>query len=172
MAEGGQPDRVVWVREALDRYGSALIRYAARLLGSQDAARDVVQETFARLCAQEPGSLNGRMPEWLYTVCRNCALDVRRKEQRMSAISDAVVAAEVSPETGPSEMLESRETTGRMVRLLADLPENQREVIRLKFQHGLRYRQISEITGLSVTNVGFLIHTGIKTLRERMNAEG
>jgi RNA polymerase sigma-70 factor (ECF subfamily) len=47
------------------------------------------------------------------------------------------------------------------------LPKNQQEVIRLKFQHGLSYKEISTVTNLSVTNVGFLIHTGLKVLRER-----
>ena len=50
--------------------------------------------------------------------------------------------------------------------MLARLPENQQEVIRLKFQQGLSYKEISSVTGLSVTNVGFLIHTGLKRLRE------
>ncbi len=42
---------------------------------------------------------------------------------------------------------------------------------RLKFQGGLSYKQISEVTSLTVTNVGFLIHTGLKTLRQRLSAE-
>ena len=49
------------------------------------------------------------------------------------------------------------------------LPANQQEVIRLKFQHGLSYKQIAEVTQLSVSNVGFLIHAGLKTLRQRLN---
>ena len=43
-----------------------------------------------------------------------------------------------------------------------------REVIRLKFQSGFSYREISRISGHSVSNVGFLIHTGLKTIRRRM----
>jgi len=44
-------------------------------------------------------------------------------------------------------------------------------VIRLRFQNSLRYREIDEVTGLTVTNVGFLIHRGLKTLRERLKSE-
>ena len=54
------------------------------------------------------------------------------------------------------------------MRLLATLSANQQEVVRLKFQAGLSYRQISEVTGLSVTNVGFLLHTAIARLRKRV----
>ena len=53
--------------------------------------------------------------------------------------------------------------------LLDRLPETQQEVIRLKFQHGLSYKEISASTGLSVTNVGFILHTGIKRLRKLMS---
>ena len=54
--------------------------------------------------------------------------------------------------------------------LLKKSAANQQEVIRLKFQDDLSYREISRITTLSVSNVGFLIHTGIKTLRQRVRA--
>ncbi len=52
---------------------------------------------------------------------------------------------------------------------MGGLPANQQECIRLKFQHGLSYKQISQVTDLSVTNVGFLIHTGLKTLRKQLS---
>jgi RNA polymerase sigma-70 factor (ECF subfamily) len=71
----------------------------------------------------------------------------------------------------PGDSLERQETMSQIVRLMETLPKNQREVLRLKFQSDLSYKQISEITGLSVTNVGFLIHTAIKTLRKQLLAE-
>jgi RNA polymerase sigma-70 factor (ECF subfamily) len=48
------------------------------------------------------------------------------------------------------------------------LSDNQREVIRLKFQQGLSYNEISEATGLTSGNVGFLLHTGLKRLRSML----
>ena len=47
------------------------------------------------------------------------------------------------------------------------LPPRQQEVLQLKFQNDLSYQQISEITELSVSNVGVLIHNALKTLRQR-----
>ena len=55
--------------------------------------------------------------------------------------------------------------------VVAALPPNQREVVRLKFQSGLSYQEISGVTNLTVTNVGFLIHTAIKTIRRQLEAE-
>ncbi len=63
--------------------------------------------------------------------------------------------------------LEQAENVSQATKLLGQLPENQQEVIRLKMQDGLSYREIAEITGLSISNVGFLLHKGIRTIREQ-----
>ena len=163
--------KVDWVDSAMREYEGRLTRYAAQITGDLDRARDVVQDTFVKLCAEEPARLNGRLVEWLFTVCRNRALDVRRKESRVIQLTDTEMESCQSHEASPSLAAEKRESAGQISRLLADLPPNQREVIRLKFQNGLSYQEISRITNLTVTNVGFLIHTGIKTLRRHFNKE-
>lgn len=71
----------------------------------------------------------------------------------------------------PAHAMERKERFEEVLRFLDRLPENQREVIRLKFQGDLSYKEISEVTGLSVSNVGFLIHTGIKRLRSLMDVQ-
>ena len=68
--------------------------------------------------------------------------------------------------------LSQPESLSQALRALAGLPVNQQEVIRLKFQAGLSYKEISRVTELSVSNVGFLIHTGLKTLRAQLAAAG
>jgi RNA polymerase sigma-70 factor (ECF subfamily) len=112
--------------------------------------------------------LNGELGQWLYTVCRNAALDVRRKEKRAMPMDTAMSETFESATPTPAAIAERKDSTSRVLRLLERLPENQQEVVRLKFQHGMSYRQIAGITGLSETNVGFLIHTAVKTIRSRM----
>ena len=63
---------------------------------------------------------------------------------------------------------EQRDTTARVLEFVDKLTENQREVVRLKFQHGLSYKEIAVVTELSVSNVGYLIHTAIKRLRTEL----
>lgn len=155
-----------WIASLLDRHGGEMVRYAQRLVHDPQRAEDVVQETFLRLCQQPPDSLNGRLVPWLFSVCRNVALDLRRKEQKMTQLVDESVATLPSPQSLPVDQLELTEQTGQVIHLLTLLPENQQEVIRLKFQQGLSYKEISAVTGLSVGNVGFLIHVGLKRLRE------
>ena len=162
------PENGPWVRAAVDRFEGPLTLYAARFLGDAEGARDVVQETFLRLCAQDRAAVEPRLAEWLFTVCRNRALDVLRKESRMTRLSEEQVHQCASPDPEPSDVVERRETAARVLDLVETLPASQREVIRLKFQNGFSYREISRISGHSVTNVGFLLHTGLKTLRGQL----
>ncbi len=83
----------------------------------------------------------------------------------MTQLSDEQVQIRTSPDPGPSELIERRESTAQVLGLLDALPKNQREVIRLKFQNGFSYQEISRISGYSIGNVGYLIHVGLKTIR-------
>ena len=155
-----------WVRATVEQYAGPLTRYAASILGNAAQAQDVVQDTFIRLCAQEQGSVEARLAEWLFTVCRNRALDIARKEGRMSAWNEEEMARQPSPEPSPTTLAEQHETTTAALTALASLPRNQQEVVRLKFQNGLSYEEISRVTHLTVGNVGFLIHAPEKVKAE------
>ena len=157
-----------WIVAAMDRYESHLVRYATWILGDVECAREVVQETFLRLCKEQPAQVGNYLAQWLFTVCRNLAFDVRKKENRMSPLTDPEVLP--TPHQPPGASLEHEERMSHVLRIMETLPKNQREVLRLKFQSDLSYKEISEITHLSVTNVGFLIHTAIKTLRKELLA--
>lgn len=160
--------RKEWILDALQRFEGPLVRYAANILGDVDQARDVVQDAFLRLWTADREQVQACLPAWLYTVCRNRALDMMRKERRMVPLDNIEVDAcstALSPARAQAETNERRE---RVADALSVLPYHQREVIRLKFQDALSYKEISQITGLSVSNVGYLIHVGVKTIRARL----
>ncbi len=174
MTEKGS-DRSNWasggrMSDILDEYEGPLLRFAARITGDVDRARDVVQETLLKLCQRPPQA--DHVAQWLFTVCRNGALDVCRKEQRMKPLTEQDAQARPADTATPHEAAEQAEEASQVSAALADLPANQQEVLRLKFQSDFSYKQIAGITGLSVTNVGFLIHTGIKKLRTQFQAAG
>ncbi len=148
-----------------------LTRYAVLITGDLEQARDSVQDTFVRLCAENPTRLNSHLAQWLFTVCRNRALDVHRKESRVKPLSEVEMNSQASSDPSPAEHTEQRETASELLGLLAQLPKNQQEVVRLKFQNGLSYQEISKITKLTVSNVGFLIHTAIKTIRRQLKTK-
>jgi len=160
-----------FVRTAVERHQAPLLRYATRLLrGDVERARDVVQDTFVRLMAQPPSEVGDHLAEWLFTVCRNRSLDVLRKEGRMKLFEEGQAERLSAPEPRPGAGLERAETQHAVLELIGRLPPNQQEVIRLKFQNGFSYKEISRITSLSVGNVGFLIHTAVTRLRREMAA--
>ena len=160
------------VPAAVARHQAPLLRYATRLLGGDaDRARDVVQDTFVRLMAQPPAQVDGHVAEWLFTVCRNRSLDVRRKEGRMKRFEEGQIERLTAGEPPPGRTLERAEQHETARRLIGQLPRNQQEVIRLKFQNGFSYQEISRITSLSVGNVGFILHTALKALRSEMAAQ-
>lgn len=157
-----------WLQEILLKYEGDLLRYAQRIVGNPEQAQDVVQETFLKLWRQNRAEIDGHLVEWLYTVCRNQAVDVRRKEQRMHTLADESWAARETTDPTPGTVVERRDSAAQVLDMVDGLPENQQEVIRLKFQGGLSYREISRVTGLTVSHVGVLLHTGLKTIRLRL----
>ena len=111
---------------------------------------------------------DGRVGAWLFAVCRNRALDVARKERRMSTLGEQQASARPAGGPGPARIVEDTEQQTRLLAALATLPAAQQEVVHLKFQIGFTYRQIADITGLSVSHVGVTIHNAVKALRDRL----
>ncbi len=153
---------------------AALLRYAARLLNDLPQAEDVVQDVMIRFAQQRnsPVKLTGREAEWMFTVCRRRIIDLQRRSERMSVTAPAEMDRASAPVAHPALGLETAEAEATLRTAVATLPETQQEVIRLKFQNGFSYKEIARITGLSVGNVGFLIHTAVARLRREFINQG
>jgi RNA polymerase sigma factor (sigma-70 family) len=157
--------RLEWIRAAMDAYQGRLIRFAARITGDLDSARDVVQDTFLRLCREDPDKTRDHLAAWLFRVCRNRALDVLKKEGPLMPLDEELVTRLERPAPDASAEVEAGEGAQRVLALLAELPASQQEVLRLRFQENLSYKEIGAVTGRSVSHVGVLIHEGLKRLR-------
>jgi RNA polymerase sigma factor (sigma-70 family) len=153
--------------EILQRFEIPLLQYAVRITRDRERARDVVQETFVKF--QRNGAINreDKPATWLFTVCRNAALNVCRKERRIMYLDEEVIEARAGEQPMPFDRLEQKEAAGFLLRIVATLPVRQQEVIQLKFQSDLSYQQIAEIMKTTANNVGVLLHTALKTLRQR-----
>lgn len=160
-------DPCQWILEAVDAYELPLLRYARRLLGDLDLARDAVQHAFVKLCEEPRERIDGRIAPWLYRVCRNKALDHLRMAGRERTMLDRAgdpssTAARV--EADPARAAEQRDLAGRLRELLVDLPAAQREAIDL-WCEGLTYREIAAVTGHQEGYVRVLAHRGLTALR-------
>src|ERR1044071_823406 len=98
--------------EIFNRFEIPLLQYARRITGDMEQARDVVQETFVKF--QRNGALReeNKPATWLFTVCRNAALNVCRRERRMMYVEEEVIEARESEQPLPFDVLEQKEATG------------------------------------------------------------
>jgi RNA polymerase sigma-70 factor (ECF subfamily) len=161
------PDtREQFIEQAMADFESPLLGYATTILHDLDRARDVVQDTFIRLCQQDISKVRDSLKTWLFTVCRNRALDILRKESRVQVLDEIKFRKVAGPDLAPDERADHDERLAEVMKYLDRLSANQREVILLKFHQGLSYQEITDVTGLTSGNIGFLIHTGLKRLRE------
>lgn len=167
-----QAERAPWIEGALARYEGPLVVYASRLLGDVHRGRDAAQETFLRLVAARRSEVEDHLGPWLFTVCRRHCLDVLRKETRMLAADTELLDRRSGREGDPAAIVETADQASSALGAVASLPANQREVVELRFRHGLAYAEIARVTGMTATNVGFLLHVAMKSLRTRLAAPG
>jgi len=157
------------IDHALARYERPLISYAREITGDLDSARDAVQETFLRLSRQDLAALEPRLAPWLFFVCRNCALDHRRKIVHFAEAPPDDDHPSDSPT--PAAAAVAAEETTLLKNLVRQLPPQQRELVQLKFEAGLSYKEMGEAMRMSVSHVGVQLHEALQTLRRLWKRE-
>ena len=163
------------LRSAMSDFEIPLTKFAVSILGDLEQARDVVQDTFLKLYKQDPEKVRQKVKSWLFTVCRNHCYDLIKRNRRTSNLEEDEISYIASSEDNPVQVisfLEVREEIDEIIKILysliEELPSRQREVMRLKFQANLSYKEIAETIGISTSNVGFVMHSALKKLREDM----
>ncbi len=160
--------RTAWVAGTLERFEVPLTAYARRLLGDEHQARDVVQDVFLRLCQQDRAVIEPVLAPWLYRVCRNRVIDEQRKARPMNSVDSAVLDATTAHTVDVDAPAETHDQLAQALAAVSTLSAPVQEVLRLKFSHGLTYREIADVTGLTVSHVGVRIHEGMTILRRRL----
>ena len=143
-----------------------LLRYAQRLVHSLEIAEEIVQESFMKLHAQFN---EVRQPKaWLYRTTHNLALNHLRASQKIVPLdlqAESASGALAAPEqAGPDQHLFQREAVEQTRKCLEMLEAREKEVIRLKFEENLSYKQIATRLGLTEGNVGYILHHALKQL--------
>lgn len=156
-----------WAVDALERFERPLLAYARRFTGDLDAARDLVQDAFLKLCEQPLASDDPKLGPWLFRVCRNRGIDRLRKEGPVRLWEEPDRMPDAALDTVRN--VDTKDEADRLAASLRALPPRQGEAVWLKFHGGLTYRQIAEVMNESVSNVGFLLHTALQDLRRRLS---
>lgn len=152
--------------ELVDRYRDRYARYAARMLGSADAAEDAVQDAFVRAFDQlaqchDPDKFVG----WFFLILRNRCFAERRKRRSQAPLEAADEVAAVDRSDNGAETAERRRA---LQHALLELTPEQREVFVLKHVEGLSYGEIAERLETSVPSLKMRMHRAYDRLREQL----
>jgi len=161
-------------REIVSRYKNGLYAFLRNFLNQQDMVEDVFQETFLQLFTSRDSFDTSRpLRPWLFTIAANKAKDALRKQQRTAAIPigaiadsqemsfDDVLNTLTSDSTMPYEKLEESEITSRVRQIIADMPENPREILILAYFNKFSYKQMAQILSIPIGTVKSRLHTAV-----------
>jgi RNA polymerase sigma factor (sigma-70 family) len=156
-------------REIFARYAPRIFRVVRRQVVSTDDASDIVQQTFLQLHRARADFEDGaRLRPWLFTIALNLKREhFRRRGRRPESALE--LDGRSDPSTGPAD-LEKDERSRLLRTALAQLPQNQREVIELHWFEELPMAEIATIVGASVSAVKVRAHRGYEKLRGLVEA--
>ena len=159
------------LRALFDVEETPLLRYAFSLVGRRAVAEEIVQEVFLQLHVRWKEVETPRA--WLFRSVRNRVCNYIRDKQREVLHCDGRESQSPNSEQAtPEALLLRRETVGTLRQLVEDLDEPDRQLVKLKYFEELKYRDISDQTGLSVGNVGYRLHHILKELASKLRPLG
>ena len=170
----------------LDSFNQLVLRWerpiyalAYRVIGREEDARDVAQETFLRAFRALSGFKGqAKFSSWLYRITLNLCRDWIRKEKRtpVSQAPEGVDIIELAGEATPHETIEQlvgRKELGRAVsKAMAMLPEEQRTAIILKEYHGLTFQEIADMLDCPLSTVKTRLYQGLSVVRKQLEDAG
>jgi len=161
-------------REIVSRYKNSLYAFLRHFLNQQDLIEDVFQETFLQLFTSRDSFDTERpLRPWLFTIAANKAKDALRKQQRTATATigtladsqemsfDDVLDTLTSDDTMPYEELEDGEIASQVRQVIADMPENLREILILAYFNKFSYKQMARILSIPIGTVKSRLHTAV-----------
>jgi RNA polymerase sigma-70 factor (ECF subfamily) len=166
----------------MDSFNQLILRWerpiyalAYRVIGQEEDARDVAQETFLRAFRALPGFKGqAKFSSWIYRIALNLCRDWIRRKRRtpVSQMPEDVDLSELASEQGPTESVEDlvarRELSAVVEEVMALLPEEQRTAVILKEYHGMTFQEIADLQGCPLSTVKTRLYQGLSVLRKHL----
>ncbi|HVB38327.1 MAG TPA: sigma-70 family RNA polymerase sigma factor [Vicinamibacterales bacterium] len=161
------------------RWERPIYALAYRVIGREEDARDVCQETFLR-AFRAIGGFRGqsKFSSWLYRIALNLCRDWIRRERRAPVVQapEGVDLVDLASAREPVESIEDlvarHDLSRRVARAMAVLPEEQRTAIILKEYHGLTFQEIATLVGCPLSTVKTRLYQGLVVLRRELSRAG
>jgi RNA polymerase sigma-70 factor (ECF subfamily) len=175
-SRGGDVDSF---NQLIVRWERPIYALAYRVIGREEDARDVCQETFLRAYRALPGFKgDAKFSSWLYRIALNLCRDWIRRQRRapVSQMPEDMDILEAAAATGPVESIEDlaarRELTAIVEEAMALLPSEQRTAIVLKEYHGMTFQEIADLQGCPLSTVKTRLYQGLSVLRRQLERQG
>lgn len=151
-----------------EKYLDYLLTLAMALLHNASEAEDIVHDVFVKFAESSADfKLTGNLKSYLTTCVLNCARDKLRANQRQSTRPESI-DSEIN---GPDHMIISTEESLRLNHAMAQIPDQQREVIAIRLKGKMKFREIAKLQGVSVNTIQGRYRYGLNKLRSILNGE-
>src|SRR5262245_44604010 len=165
--------------ELILRWERPIYALAYRVIGREEDARDVCQDTFLRAFRALPGFKGeAKFSSWLYRIALNLCRDWIRRQRRAPVVQmpEGVDPSELAAERGPAESIEElvgrRQLSAVVEEAMTLLPEEQRTAIILKEYHGMTFQEIADMQGCPLSTVKTRLYQGLTVLRRHLEKNG
>jgi len=154
--------------ELYDEYLDKVYRYIQYRVNNMHLAEDLTSSVFEKALAnfEKYSSDKASFSTWIFAIARNTVIDYYRVDGKRHTVPVEEAADKPSGDLSPEEEFEKKEEVRRLRTCLAQLPDEEQEIIRLKFGAELNNRQIAKILGMSESNVGTRLYRAVKKLRD------
>ena len=150
-----------------NEYLEKVLRYIQYRVNDIQLAEDLTSAVFEKALTNfgKYSDKKASFATWIFTIARNVVIDHYRLSRKRQSVSLEEVAAQSSGEKSPEEELERKDERERLHMCLAELAEDEQEIVRLKFGAELNNRQIAKMLGQSESNVGTKLYRAIRKMR-------
>lgn len=164
----------------LNRYRTKLYTYIYYIVRNSEQAEDIFQETFMKAIItirQGRYNENGKFSAWLRRIAHNLIIDAYRQEKSENVISCDEPEANILNNIKLAEGTIENEMVGRQIledvrHLMNCLPDEQREVVQMRFYQDLSFKEIAELTGVSINTSLGRMRYAILNLRRMAEKNG
>lgn len=162
------------------RYQQKIYSYILFLVHDDEVADDLFQETFMKAIVtirQGRYVESGRFSAWLTRIAHNLVIDKYRQDRNSNVISNDASDADLFNDASLSDItVEMKMITEQSLtdvgRLLKELPDNQKEVLYMRFYQDLSFKEIADATGVSINTALGRMRYGLINLRKMVSERG